>query len=391
MANPEHVKILRQGAKSWNKWRSRYWNEATGDWALLPDLSGADLNGADLLEYNFSGANLGGADLTTADLRDADLSRARLRRAKLCQANMHETNLYECDLCDADLTNANLMAANLSGAYLAKADLSGANLDRAMMVESVLSQSIMRGTSMRRACLHRAILVNADLTDAILMGASVHGISAWDVKKEGLKQRDLVVTPLDQSPVTVDDLEVAQFVYMLLKNEKIRDIIDTIGQQGVLILGRFTPERKAVLDAIRNKLRQLGFVPMMFDFEKPTQRDFTETIKTLAGMSRFIIADITNPKSAPLELQATIPDYMIPFVPIIDETEEPFSMFRDLKQKYGDWVLDVLEYDSVESLIDVLDEAVIKPALEKAYELIDRKAESLKKRHVKDYRKNTDP
>jgi hypothetical protein len=33
---------------------------------------------------------------------------------------------------------------------------------------------------------------------------------------------------------------------------------------------------------------------------------------TLAGMSRFVIADIANPKSAPLELQAAVPDYMIP-------------------------------------------------------------------------------
>jgi hypothetical protein len=111
----------------------------------------------------------------------------------------------------------------------------------------------------------------------------------------------------------VDDLKVAQFIYLLLRNEKIRDVIDTIGEKGVLILGRFTEERKAVLDAIRDRLRELGFVPMMFDFERATQRDFTETIKTLAGLSRFIVADITNPKSSPLELQAPMPDYMIPF------------------------------------------------------------------------------
>ncbi|MDB4303388.1 hypothetical protein N9934_01175, partial [Desulfosarcina sp.] len=110
-------------------------------------------------------------------------------------------------------------------------------------------------------------------------------------------------------------------------------------------------------------------------------------IKTLAGLSRFIIADITNPKSSPLELQATLPDYMIPFVPIIHQDEEPFAMFQDLNQKYGDWVLDLLEYDSAEGLIEVLDEAVVQPALDKAYELIDRKAEDLKKRHVKDYKK----
>jgi hypothetical protein len=107
-------------------------------------------------------------------------------------------------------------------------------------------------------------------------------------------------------------------------------------------------------------------------------------------MSRFIIADITNPKSTPLELQATMPDYMIPFVPIIQEGEEPFSMFRDLKQKYGAWVLDILEYDSAESLIDVMDNAVVQPALDKAYELIDRKTADLKKRHVRDYKKKLD-
>ena len=124
---------------------------------------------------------------------------------------------------------------------------------------------------------------------------------------------------------------------------------------------------------------------MMFDFEKPTQRDFTETIKTLAGMSRFIIADITNPKLSPLELQATMPDYMIPFVPIIHESEEPFSMFRDLRQKYGEWVLDVLKYDSADSLLKVFKKAVIGPALEKAKELWVKKAEEIRVRHVRDY------
>ena len=197
--------------------------------------------------------------------------------------------------------------------------------------------------------------------------------------------KDLVITKKDKPKVMVDNLEVAQFIYLLLNNEKIRDIIDTIGEKGVLILGRFTEERKAVLDAIRDRLRELGFVPMMFDFERPSQRDFTETIKTLAGMSRFIIADITNPKSSPLELQATMPDYMIPFVPIIQEDEEPFAMFRDLKQKYGEWVLDVLEYDSAAHLLQALEKAVVKPALEKADLLLLKKAEAIRKRHVKDY------
>jgi hypothetical protein len=152
----------------------------------------------------------------------------------------------------------------------------------------------------------------------------------------------------------------------------------------VLILGRFTPERKAVLDAIRNELRRLGFLPMMFDFEKSAQRDFTETIKTLAGMSRFVIADITNPKSTPLELQATMPDYMIPFVPIIQEGETPFSMYSDLQNKYP-WALDVLEYDNGIHLVQKLRTAVVNPALKKEHELLERKAEATRKRHIVEY------
>jgi hypothetical protein len=80
-----------------------------------------------------------------------------------------------------------------------------------------------------------------------------------------------------------------------------------------------------------------------------------------------------------------MPDYMIPFVPIIQEGEEPFGMFRDLKQKYGEWVLDVLEYDSATNLIQHLDNAVVQPALEKADQLILKKAEAIRTRHIKDY------
>ena len=132
----------------------------------------------------------------------------------------------------------------------------------------------------------------------------------------------------------------------------------------MLILGRFTPERKAVLDALRTELRRRGYLPILFDFEKSTIKDFTEIIKILADMSFFVIADISNPKSSPLELQATIPDYMVPFVLIIQEGEEPFAMFKDLLIRHKKWVLSPLKYDSIDGLISVLDKAIINPALE---------------------------
>ncbi len=61
-------------------------------------------------------------------------------------------------------------------------------------------------------------------------------------------------------------LRFAKFVYLLLHNEKIRDVIDTIGKKGVLLLGRFTEGRMVVLERLREKFRNLDYVPMVFNY-----------------------------------------------------------------------------------------------------------------------------
>jgi len=59
-------------------------------------------------------------------------------------------------------------------------------------------------------------------------------------------QSNLVITPDEESKIEVNNLEVAQFIHLLLNNAKIRDVIDTITSKVVLIVGRFTPQRKAL-------------------------------------------------------------------------------------------------------------------------------------------------
>ena len=89
----------------------------------------------------------------------------------------------------------------------------------------------------------------------------------------GTRQHDLVITAPDEPEITVDDIRVAQFIYLMLNNQKIRRIIDTITSKAVLILGRFTDERKAVLDALREELRKRNYLPILFDFDKAVSRN----------------------------------------------------------------------------------------------------------------------
>ena len=195
------------------------------------------------------------------------------------------------------------------------------------------------------------------------------GISAWGLKlSSGTKQQNLIITPLNESQVTVDNIEVAQFIYLLLHNQKIRDVIDTIGKKAVLILGRFTPDRKVVLDAVRDELRKHDYMPIVFDFEKPSSKDLTGTVLTLAHLARFIIADLTDPSCIPYEVATVIPEVFVPVQPIILSGKSEFVMFSDLQQKYH-WVLKTHHYDTQDQLIAQLEARVIHPAEAKVLEL----------------------
>lgn len=418
MANAEHVKILRQGTEIWNRWRYKNKN-------VLPNLSGADLSKiylpdanlqkADLRRSNLSEAllpeanlseaklcqaNLQGVSLEKATLRGADLSEADLCGALLYEANLRNATLARAKLADAVLTDADLSEANLhqsdfSNASLNNADLGEANLEEAVFKKAILadvdlSKANCRGVDFDHAILTGARLYWTDfsgavLTDTALALASlietnfenvdlsrswVYGTSVWNPNLTGTIQHDLVITSshTDLAAITVDDLELAQFIYLLTRSEKIRNVIDTIGEKSVLILGRFTSERKAVLDALREELRTRNYVPILFDFEKPSSRDLTETVVTLAHLSRFVIADLTNPSSVPHELMSFVRDSpSVAVLPLINKGEHVYAMFEHL-QRYQ-WVLPIFEYESQEQLIANLREVLIPSIEEKVDQL----------------------
>jgi Pentapeptide repeats (8 copies) len=306
MANDEHVALLKQGVAAWNAWRAK-------DPNIRPDLSRANL-----LARNLTGANLSGANLLWANLVGAKLN-------------------------PANLTGANLSGANFSFACLNKANLVGANLQT-------------------------STLVKTDLTGADLTGCHIYGISAWDLKLEGTKQQNLVITREGEPEITVDNIEVAQFIYLMLNNQKVRDVIDTITSKAVLILGRFTKERKPVLEALREELRQRKYLPILFDFEKPRSRNTDETITLLARIARFVVADISDAKSVLQELRAIVPDLSsVPVQPIILAMQEEPGMF-DFYRNFRSF-LNVHRYASQEQLIADLGEKVIRPAELKVLDL----------------------
>jgi uncharacterized protein YjbI with pentapeptide repeats len=393
MASSEHLDVLRKGAKEWND----YSEKQRFDFPRLPDLENADLQRLDLTGVNLThalmtGCNLRGANLSHAnlgrakldraelsatkfigaDLRNADLSHSRLTCAEMQSALLESALLIEADMWGVKLTQAKMHKAELCEASVWEADLQGAqmthmNLFRATFVKSNLQEVDLTGSDMRLARFSEVDLTGATITDCY-----VYGTSAWNIELDHTTQRNLFINDSRDGGITVDNLEVAQFIYMLTNNKKIRDLIDIITSKAVLILGRFTPERKAILDALRDKLRAYNYVSIIFDFEKPSSRNLTEAVSTLAHMARFIIADITDAKSIPQELQRIVPDNpSLPVRPLIFSSQYEYAMFKDFLDY--PWVLTPYRYESLEALLATLDDKVIAPAINKAREVEQRR------------------
>jgi hypothetical protein len=121
---------------------------------------------------------------------------------------------------------------------------------------------------------------------------------------------------------------------------------------------------------------------MVFNFDKPETKNFTETVRPLCNLSHFVIVDITNPQSAPLELQATVPDYMVPFAPILQKGEEPFAHVRRSSEQVRLGAPAVIGYASVNRLIEVLEEKIVRPAEAKFNELLARRTKQLRVENV---------
>jgi uncharacterized protein YjbI with pentapeptide repeats len=406
MANAGHVDLVRDRVERWNDWRRK-------NTRISPDFAGADLSELNLAGANLAKADLSGACLNGANLSGANLSRAKLFRADLSQADLSRATLFKANLSQADLAGANLNGADLSGAFLIKANLSGtslisaclkgaslgqaslfraklqravlkeasffksdlteadlseADLEGANLQEAVLEKTNLRAANASRANLCFATLLRANLEGAVLDNCAVYGTSLWDVNLVETRQRDLDIMPAQQPVLSVDSLQTAQLVGMLLHHEQARYEVFTITLNTVLVIGRFPEERRPVLDAIKAALRRGEYSPLVLDFHLPGSGDKNEIVKTLGRMSRFVVADLTEDRRIAETLDAVV--HFLPSLPIqpIGQAGRERIELDSHYLKYR-WVQPFWPFQDADDLAARFPGEVVAPAERKAAEI----------------------
>ena len=189
MANQEHIEILKQGTRAWNKWRNDNPN-------IKPDLSeivinqilpeeeysiwsGVEQIGVILENINFSKTNLEGANLERTKLFRANLQQAFLFRANLGGANLEQANLFLANLEQANLFLANLEKANLKMALfdltnLCLANLKKANLKQANLSWTTLYMAKLKGANFKNAKIGSTLFTDIDLSEVKNLDEAKH-------------------------------------------------------------------------------------------------------------------------------------------------------------------------------------------------------------------------
>jgi hypothetical protein len=318
---------------------------------IRADLSGKDLSGMNFYMAQLTKANLSEANLTGAELGNTDLKGANLKGAKLTESILFRANLEDADLRGARLSNADLRGANLNGADLREADFGLADL----------STADLRGANLCDAKLVGTRLVASNFQGANLTGCRFYGAFTWNMSLQDTKEFDIVITPVGQSStVAVDGVEVAQYVDLLLHNEKLLDILDTKTSNFALILGSFTAGRKNILNGIRNIVRSKNYIPISLDFGKPISCDFMDSLSALVHMTRFVIADFTDVGSLHQELDCIVSGlHSVRVVPVLQSSEIDRTV-EHLK-RYP-WIQKIHQYSGPENLYEALEQTIIVSA-----------------------------
>lgn len=338
----------------------------------------ANLDKVYIVDSEFKNTVWNDVSMKCAFITRCDFERANLSGLVLCETEISDSKCWQTDFSNCNLKNANLSFSSLSEAKMVNANLSNCDLNGTDLNGTDLTSSILRG-----ARLTRSSMVSTILKNAILDNARVFGVNVWSIEGPIKSQNNLEVFE-DGPNLTVDEIEISQFIHLLVENSKIRNVINTISTKTVVILGRFSRQGKEIIDVLKGCIRSNELIPIVFDFERSSNRDFTETLKTITGLSRFVIADISDPKSIPLELQAIVPNFMVPIVPLIRNDQEPFSMFVDLQRKYGTWLLDLIEYSSSKQLKDNFNTVILGKVIEVEKTLSNlKKINSIKKIQLK--------
>lgn len=318
MANKEHYKIFLQGPEVWNKWRA--------DNPLIhPDLDGEFI-------FPFFARKDPDILLTKGERATSDQNLP----FNFSNTSFHKATFEGAGFPNADMTNCYIYEADLSYARFPGADFSGS------MMRKVYCKGTDFSNGMFKNCvLNNATFIETNFSGAHIEGCNVYGVSAWEIAvSDKTVQKELFLHPdnlagadlsNDKKLCMADDIALAQFVYFIQHDDGFGKSLKQLNSKSVLLLGKFREGGLDLLQSVAEWLRSKGYIPVIFDFNPTENKNIIENVVTMAGLSKFVLANLEG-ESVPAELAKITANFRNPLIAWIhdDLHDSIYAMFKDV-------------------------------------------------------------
>lgn len=239
------------------------------------------------------------------------------------------------------------------------------------------------------AALYESLAVGLSLDDAVCRArmhlmewSEKNGLFSWGLFMVHMPSPDATLFPRPAAPRVTNDQASVRRKHVATVSSTLRaakeldgmnfgEIMSELSKRRVLILGRFTGRRLKVLEEIKTHLtnHENRYIPELFTFRKPKSRDLVEAIIGFAALSRFVIADLSEPKSVQSELEAIVPHFQsVPVVPLINRTGKEYATFASVQRRQN-VVKPTVRYRDADDLMKKLDDEVVPLAEQKLTEV----------------------
>ena len=250
---------------------------------------------------------------------------------------------------------------------LIKSDLTDCYFEGCAFIDTKLLDVDMRTSTFKSCKFSNSVFKNVSLVDSTftggkISGCEIYGVNLWNANIDGTNQSDLSISQnvaRYEDTTSVDDIELSSLINYLSKNKKFSSL--NTDSNFVLLLGSFESKRYENLKRLKQKLKEeKKYVPILCDWNVNKADNLLELVVLLAGFSRFIVVDLSSPRSVPAELQTILSSMVIPVIPLIEENEDFYTAYKYISRYQ--WVENLYKYQSFEEVLESPDKIIYKRA-----------------------------
>lgn len=201
----EYIELLSRGAKAWNEWRINYPFKAPC-----------------LREVNFVNAFSGSGfynlpEFYGVNFSDVDFNCSSFRNSTFCDCTFDGAKITFSDLVDAYFQSCTFKNVNMRVCKIGSAHFIDCIFEDSDLSYCSAENTSFHGSSFKNTALENISFVKSDFSNTVLDGCRVYGISSWNLNLDNSEQRNLVITKKNEPEITVDNIELAQFLYLMIK------------------------------------------------------------------------------------------------------------------------------------------------------------------------------